>query len=85
MWLNDMILPEFTKSLKSTQMLAFVFDTPCEYDLIAGRDWLDANNRFVPMRHPLDLRKNMFYTGNYDLDEDLLDENKPCSFRSTTL
>ena len=42
-WLNDVTLPEFTKSLKSQAMRAYVFDTECEFDIIVGRDWLAPN------------------------------------------
>jgi hypothetical protein len=39
-WLDDIILPEFTRSRHIKTQRALVFDTPCPYDVILGRDFL---------------------------------------------
>lgn len=38
--LDTLMLPEFDRSLKVEQHHAYVFNTPCKYDLILGRDFL---------------------------------------------
>ena len=92
-WLNDVILPEFTRSLKSLEMKAYVFDSPCEYDIIVGRDWLSPNafdirfsqstmewfDRVVPMRNSGELRAGNLYLGNYEMDDDDADAC-PCNY-----
>ena len=64
--LDTLILPEFDRSLKVEQHWAYVFDGPCKYDLILGRDFLGPAgiildflnstmkwcNLTVPMKHP---------------------------------
>ena len=64
--LDTLMLPEFDRSLKVEQQWAYVFDGPCKYDLILGRDFLGPTgitldflnstmkwcNRTVPMKNP---------------------------------
>ena len=38
--LHNVSLPEFTKSIKIQTIQAYVFNTPCRYDIILGRDVL---------------------------------------------
>ena len=38
--LKDLRLPEFNKNLSIDGQMAYVFDTPCRYQVIAGRDFL---------------------------------------------
>ena len=41
--LRDVHLPEFSNALKTDTWIAYVFDSPCRYDMIVGRDWLKPN------------------------------------------
>eukprot|EP00957_Ditylum_brightwellii_P019351 1459699-Ditylum_brightwellii.AAC.1 len=38
--LTDIALPEFGKTKRIDQLNAYVFDSPCAYDVILGRDFL---------------------------------------------
>jgi hypothetical protein len=38
--LSDIVMPEFDKTRKIDGIKAFVFDEPCVYDIILGRDFL---------------------------------------------
>ena len=38
--LNDIVLPEFDKTKIVDKLDAHVFDSPCAYDVILGRDFL---------------------------------------------
>ena len=38
--LQDIRIPEFDKNLSIDGQLCYVFDTPCRYQVIAGRDFL---------------------------------------------
>jgi hypothetical protein len=41
--MNDVALPEFSRSIKINEMEAFIFDNPSSiYDIILGRDFLKA-------------------------------------------
>ena len=40
-WMSDMIMPEFDRSKTVTaDIKAYIFDAPCKYDLIIGREFL---------------------------------------------
>ena len=39
-WLEDIVLPEFDRNQHIQAQKAYVFDQPCRYDLIMGRDFL---------------------------------------------
>lgn len=41
--LSEISLPEFDKSKLIDGNMALVFDTDCQYDIIAGRDFLEKN------------------------------------------
>lgn len=41
--LQDISFPEFGKSVKCTNLRAHIFDAPCRYALIVGRDFLTPN------------------------------------------
>ena len=38
--LKDLRMPEFDKNLSIDGQMCYVFDTPCRYQIIAGRDFL---------------------------------------------
>lgn len=41
--LSHLTFPEFSNGLVTTLLTMFVFDAPCRYDMIVGRDWLIPN------------------------------------------
>ena len=41
--LSDSHFPEFSRSLRIKGMAAMVFDAPCKYDMIVGRNWMVPN------------------------------------------
>ena len=80
--LEDAHLPEFSRSLKIERMVAYVFDAPCKYDLIIGRNWLNPNKfdiqfstktmhwfgREVPMKQST--TPELFYINDDDFHND---------------
>ena len=40
-YLRDIVLPEFDKTKRIDGLEAYVFDAPCRYDMILGRDFLN--------------------------------------------
>ena len=40
--MTDIVCPEFTRSKKMDVLTAYVIESPCRYDLILGRDFLEA-------------------------------------------
>ena len=84
--LSDLHLPEFSRSLKIDYMVAYVFDAPCKYDMIIGRNWMIPNefdisfssqsmkwfDREVPMKPSK--TPEMFYIND---DDDILDDDDP--------
>ena len=85
--LEDAHLPEFSRSLRIEKMVAYVFDAPCRYDMIVGRNWLNPNkfnilfssktmswfDREVPMKQAK--TPEMFYIN----DDDFETQNDPLS------
>ena len=41
--LKNINFPEFSKSIRAEEMSALVFEVPCNYDMIIGRDFLNPN------------------------------------------
>ena len=39
-YLREIVLPEFDKTRRADGLEAYVFDSPCHYDMILGRDFL---------------------------------------------
>ena len=80
--LTDVHLPEFARSLQIDSMVAYVFDAPCKYDMIIGRNWMIPNkfdlsfstqtmqwfDRVVPMKKSA--TPEMFYIQDDDWTED---------------
>jgi transposase InsO family protein len=77
--LSEIVMPEFDKTRKIDGIKAFVFDEPCAYDIILGRDFLHKTgidvlfsrgiitwlDKAIPMKTPADLSIHLL-----DDDED---------------
>ena len=42
-YIKELVLPEFDKTKRIDGIEAFVFDSPCNYDVILGRDFFIKN------------------------------------------
>jgi hypothetical protein len=69
--LEDVVLPEFSKSLQIYKLLAYVFDAPdCHYDVIVGCNFILPNNFDIKFSTR---QMEMFH---FDFDDDA-DEEDP--------
>lgn len=84
-YLNQIILPEFDKTRKIDGISAYVFDEPCAYDVIIGRDFLNKIpmifdfstglmkwiDRSIPMKPNASMSLEMdYYDDDYEEEED---------------
>jgi hypothetical protein len=73
-WLQELILPEYSRSCRIDEQHAFVFSGSCDYDIIFGHDFLrkvgmvadfklgtmTAFDITTPMKHKKNLHKSLF-------------------------
>jgi hypothetical protein len=83
-WLQELILPEFSCSCRIDEQRAFVFSGSCDYDIIFGRDFLrkvgmitdfklgtmTAFDITTPMKH------KSFYTNPFSALSNIIDDIK---------
>ena len=81
------MLPEFDKSRRIDGLQAFVFEAPCQYDMIIGRDFLAKTGikldfKFATMQWletmvPMKESKHVYQQNYTELieDEDVLDDD----------
>jgi hypothetical protein len=50
-YLKDLVLPEFDKTGQVEGIVAFIFDAPCNYDVILGRDFLRKAGIDLSFKH----------------------------------
>ena len=83
-YLSDLHFPEFSRSLRINGMAAMVFDAPCKYDMIIGRNWMIPNkfdikfstqtmtwfSRSVPMKPAATPEKFYINDDDFNIDDD---------------
>ena len=52
-YLREIVLPEFDKTRRADGLEAYVFDSPCRYDMILGRDFLSLIGMQLDFRNGL--------------------------------
>jgi hypothetical protein len=83
-YLNELVLPEFDKNRRIDGIAAYVFDEPCAYDVIIGRDFLNKIpmifdfstglmkwiDRTIPMKPKSAMGLDLTYFEDDDVEED---------------
>ena len=72
--LKDLRMPEFDKNLSIDGQMCYVFDTPCRYQIIAGRDFLQRTgidlgfkkNHITWMSMSIPMKSPHFTEANYN-------------------